>query len=140
MQKIFVVMLMVFLFAFGLCFKSSLFSFCEGEEVAIGSETVEYAGGNLGFLCENVFGDHVTYEQDGEVVGECVFIKKSALEKVASKIGLVVLKKYEVADRVVIEGMSPLLKFSIEGRQSNVQICIDGDIVQIASPIIYGSF
>lgn len=140
MKKIFAVLLIMFLFAFGLCFKNSLFSFCEEEVISINSGSVEYAGANLGFLCEKVSEDYVTYEQNGEVVGECVFVKKSALEKIASDIGLVVLEKYEVAGRTVVEGVSALLKFSIEGRQANVQICIDGEVAQIASPIIYGSF
>ena len=54
--------------------------------------------------------------------------------------GLVVLKRYFVGKREIIEGTSPLLKYNISGVQANVQICIVDDLAQIASPIIYGSF
>lgn len=140
MKKFCFVVFFVLLLAFGICFKSSLFPFCKEDCIEPGSESVSYAGANLGFICEKVSKEYVKYENGGEIVGECVFVEKSAVEKIANKIGLVVLKKYKIGERVVVEGVSSVLKYCIEGRQANVQICINEEFAQIGSPIIYGSF
>lgn len=140
MKKFCFVLFLVLIVAFGICFKSSLFSFCKDDFIETGSESVSYAGANLGFICEKVSKEYVKYEKNGEVVGECVFVEKSAVEKIASEIGLVVLKKYKIGERVVVEGVSPVLKYYVSGRQANVQICINEEFAQIGSPIIYGSF
>lgn len=141
MKKVLFALFIVIIFAVGLCFKNPLFDCVQGaiKEISEGSETA-YAGVNLGFLCENVLKDRISYESDGEVVGECVFTDKSSLKKVASDLGLMVIKRYYIGSREIIEGYSPRVKYSICGEQSNIQICVDGENVQIGSPIIYGSF
>lgn len=141
MKKFLVVLFMVLLFAFGLSFKSPLSSIVgENAKIINGNEKVAYAGANLGFICEDVSLQKIEYKENECVVGECVFIDKSNLAKVASDLGLVVLKKYSIGERQIIEAYSPVLKYFIDGVQSNIQICIDGGNVQIGSPIIYGSF
>lgn len=140
MKKFCFVLFLILLVAFGVCFKSSLFSFCEKDFIETDSKNISYAGANLGFLCEKVSKDYVKYEKDGEIVGECVFVEKSSVEKIANEIGLVVLKKYKIGEKIVVEGVSPILKYYISGRQANVQICINEEFAQIGSPIIYGSF
>lgn len=141
MKKIFFAFLFVFLIGFCLAFPKTLSFFCENHSKEIGeNKNVQYSGANLGFLCEKVAKKCIYYEENGEIVGECVFLNRSSLNEITSKMGLVVLKDYFVGSRRVIEGVSAMLKYSISGRQANVQICIDNENVQMASPIIYGSF
>lgn len=141
MKKFVFVLLVLVLLGFCLLFPKTLSFFCKNKAKEIGSNAnVQYSGANLGFLCENVAKKCIYYEENGEIVGECVFLDLSSLNEIASKMGLVVLKEYFVGTRRVIEGVSSMVKYSISGRQSNVQICIDNQNVQMASPIIYGSF
>lgn len=141
MKKFCVFVFIVSILVFSLCFKQDLFSFCKNDAKTIGkNEKVQYSGASLGFLCENVAKNCIYYENDGEIVGECVFVAKKSLSKIASDMGLVVLKRYFVGQREIIEGVSSVLKYGISNQQANVQICIYLDMVQIASPIIYGSF
>lgn len=141
MRKFIFALLIFLVLGFSLCFKQTLTFFCKNDAKEIGEEgKVQYSGASLGFLCENVSKNCIFYEKDGEIMGECVFIAKNSLSKIANRMGLVVLKRYFVGKREIIEGTSPLLKYNISGVQANVQICIVDDLVQIASPIIYGSF
>lgn len=141
MKKFIFALLVLVLLGFCLLFPKTLSFFCKNQAKEIGvNANVQYSGANLGFLCENVAKKCIYYEENGEIVGECVFLNLSSLNEVASKMGLVVLRAYNVGTRRVIEGVSALIKYSISGRQANVQICIDDQNVQMASPIIYGSF
>lgn len=117
---------------------SSLLKESEGESLE--NVSVKYANASLGFLEEEVDGKTLKYVSNGKVVGECIFTKKSYLSKLTEKLGLMITNKYVVGNCEIIEGVSPLSKFSISGRQANIQISIKEQDVIIASPIIYGSF
>ena len=102
-----------------------------------------YAGGNLGFVLEVQNDSSSTkYMCNSVVIGECISLDggKKRLNEICDKLGVLVLDKYQVGDRYIIEGSSALLKYFIEGRQSNVQIAVEGDRITIGSPIIYGSY
>lgn len=117
---------------------SSLLKESEGESLE--NVSVKYANASLGFLEEEVDGKTLKFVSNGKVVGECIFTKKSYLSKLTEKLGLMITNKYVVGNCEIIEGVSPLSKFSISGRQANIQISIKEQEVIIASPIIYGSF
>lgn len=141
MKKFIFAVFIILIVGFCLAFPKNLCFFCKQESNEIGkTSNVQYSGADLGFLSEKVAEKCIYYEEDGEIIGECVFLSLSSFREVANKIGLVVLKEYYVGSRKVIEGVSAMIKFAIAGRQSNVQVCIDGKNVQMASPIIYGSF
>ncbi len=98
---------------------------------------------NLGFLVEKgTAGKFVNYIRNGEVVGECVWLAQDLLNlnKLCEKLALTNLKKYYVGERYIIEGSSPLLKYSIDGKSANVQIACYNQTTVVGSPIIYGSY
>ena len=105
---------------------------------------VVYAENNLGFVLEQkTKGNTVNYVKGKSIVGECVWIKggKDKLNYIGDRLGLFVLDKYYVGDSLIIEGVSSLLKYKIEERRANVQICVDSrGVITVASPIIYGSY
>ena len=98
---------------------------------------------DLGFILEETLNNNYKLYKDGEkVVGECVTLNglKTNINEIASKIGFMLTNKYVVNETCVYEGVSPKLKYSISGRQANVQIAVSQGEIIIASPIIYGSF
>ncbi len=98
---------------------------------------------NLGFVCEMAdSSSHKFYLVGDEMVGECVTLNLGLvdLDRVASKLGLTITKKYTVDDNYIIEGVSPRLNYHIDGRQANVMIAVSQRGMTVASPIIYGSY
>lgn len=102
-----------------------------------------YSATDLGFVLEekNPSGA-VVYERGGEIVGECIMLsaKRFSLAKIADKLGLFVTRRYNVQGALVVEGVSNKLKYTLSGRQANVQIAARGDTITIGNPIIYGSY
>lgn len=98
---------------------------------------------DLGFLIEeNKTINFKNYKKGSQIVGECVTIDASLLNlnQICERLGINITKKYELGDRLIIEGYSPLLNYYIEGRQENVQLCLNDEELTIATPIIYGSY
>ena len=69
-----------------------------------------------------------------------VFGGKQKMNELAQKMGLVILNKYEIENKSVVEGVSTLLSYRIKGRRANVQMVADGEKIVIGTPIIYGSY
>lgn len=136
MKRFLIVVLTMFVFSLAIAVSGiSLASLSSGEA---------YKGRtDLGFLFEeNQTRDFKLYKKGDMVVGECVTIsaKLSDLNKICEKLGVSVIQRYEVENRLVIEGISPLLNYFIEGRESNVQLSYENNQLVIGTPIIYGSY
>lgn len=142
MKKFLLLSFVLILFGFGIFWGSGTLSslLYKNQSETLENVFVKYANSSLGFLDEEIDGKTLKYVSNGKVVGECVFTKKIYLNKLSEKLGLMITKKYKLCESEVIEGVSSLSKFSISGRQANIQISIKGEDVIIASPIIYGSF
>ena len=98
---------------------------------------------DLGFVKEEYFGtNYKQYKSEDKVVGESVQIKGNNLKlnKLCDELGVVVLKKYFVNDKLIIEGVSSMFKYRNENSQANIQICLENDIITVGLPIIYGSY
>ncbi len=98
---------------------------------------------DLGFVKEVYFGtNYKQYKSEDKVVGESVQIKGNNLKlnKLCDELGVVVLKKYFVNDKLIIEGVSSMFKYRNENSQANIQICLENDIITVGLPIIYGSY
>lgn len=98
---------------------------------------------DLGFAVENCeYENAKTYTINDEVVGQVVYLKgdESTLNQIAKKLGLFVTKKYYVGQILMVEGVSSLLRFKIDGKQENVQIAFSDEKITIGSPIIYGAY
>ena len=105
-------------------------------------ETMEKTN-DLGFVLENCYEEkYKKYSIEGEVVGECVILNvdKKELNKIGDKLGLIVLDRYEVEGKQIIEGFSAKLPYKIKDRRANVQIAIEEEQIVVATPIIYGSY
>jgi len=123
---------------------SKLFD-CEGIDAEVNKdfENITNSSLNLGFVLEEFSCDNVkTYKQDGVVVGECVCLKGNIedLNNICDKLGLIIVKKYNVGNINMIEGVSSRVKYFIDGRRENIQIAIEENNIMIGSPIIYGSY
>ena len=80
MKKFIFALLVLVLLGFCLLFSKTLSFFCKNQAKEIGvNANVQYSGANLGFLCENVAKKCIYYEENGEIVGECVFLNLSSL-------------------------------------------------------------
>jgi len=62
------------------------------------------------------------------------------LNNICDKLGLIIVKKYNVGNINMIEGVSSRVKYFIDGRRENIQIAIEENNIMIGSPIIYGSY
>jgi len=144
MKRVLPILLIIGVVAMGIVFRTdALSSLLKDESLPISSPSsfgVEYSSTNLGFMLEEISGSAINYKQNGEIVGECIFIHPDDLALACEKLGLVITNRYSVGDRDIIEGVSPVTKFSLPVRQANIQICKMADKVTIASPIIYGSY
>ncbi|MBR2909929.1 MAG: hypothetical protein IKC11_06290 [Clostridia bacterium] len=115
----------------------------ETNKIKASKSEITYAESDLGFVVENFEAKNLLkYTSKGEVVGEClmVFGGKQKMNELAQKMGLVILNKYEVENKSVVEGVSTLLSYRIKGRRANVQMVADGEKIVIGTPIIYGSY
>lgn len=113
------------------------------KQTGIASDNV-YASLDLGFVVEetSLITNFKNYLQDGVVVGECISVKGDIndINRICDKLGLNILKKYKVGDILMIEGVSPRIKYFLDDRQSNIQIAVNKNDITIGSPIIYGSY
>ena len=109
----------------------------EGKEIV-------YAETNLGFVLEreNNISNSLKYLQNGQVIGECIWIvgKKNKLNKICEKLGMVITNTYCVGERQMLEGYSALLSYQLKGTNKNIQIAITDEKIVVGSPIIYGSY
>ena len=129
------------------CSSKSLSNFIEGEYEKLsqkaGALEVVYASYDLGFVLEETnFNNSISYKKGNLIVGECVYINggKEKLNYIADKLGLTITNKYSTYNKTLIEGVSPILKYYISGRQENVQIALSENVIVVGSPIIYGSY
>lgn len=111
------------------------------DSLGVQSQTQEAEVQDLGMLFEvSDSASHKLYKEGDAVIGECVKLDLGLgdLNRVCNQLGLNILNKYEVGENYIVEGVSPRLKYSIAGRQANVQIAVSERGMTIASPIIYG--
>ncbi len=102
-----------------------------------------YFSTDLGFVVEDQrVNNFVEYKLGEKVVGECIFIEKDleALNRIVEKLGLNISERYIVGETLMIEGVSPRLKYVNSSSKNNVQIAIRESDIVVASPIIYGSY
>ena len=115
-----------------------------GEIQCFETKEITYAESNLGFVVEQRqnIKNALCYISGGEVVGECVFVNggKQKLNLLMERLGIVITNKYMVDNKHVVEGVSSLLGYKIDGRRANVQMVADGQKIIVGSPIIYGSY
>lgn len=107
------------------------------------SGDIVYASNDLGYILEqNSYKNCINYIKGNSVVGECVLLScgEEKINYICDKLGLLIFKTYKVEKKLMIEGFSAKLRYGINGKRENVQICVDGGETIIASPIIYGSF
>ena len=148
MKQFFIVFGAVFVLIISLLFSNlSLECLLKNEiiqsSVYGGVGEVVYAAGDLGFVLEQNTGQNsLIYKKNNNIVGECVWIKagQEKLNYICNKLGLTILKKYFVGERLLIEGRSSLLKYKLNGTNQNVQICSYNNLITIGSPIIYGNY
>ena len=95
--------------------------------------------GNYDTLESRVSSTGVDYVNLGNGVIE---IDANNYDDFINELDVDIISKFEVSDRVIIEGYSPRIKdyLVINGFKVNVQISISDDSVIIGSPLINGSF
>ena len=108
-----------------------------------GVKEVLMASGDLGFIFEKQENARcISYIKENKIVGQCVLIEvnKDKINYVCSVLGLTIHKKYSLGNRLIIEGSSALLDYSMKGTNQNVQICYKKGLITVGSPIIYGNY
>lgn len=113
------------------------------EEIFVEYKEITYAESNLGFVVEEKLGsNYLKYVSKGKVVGECLFFNagKHNANYLAEKLGLMITSSYFVDGKQIVEGVSTLLKYKIDGKKANVQMAISDEQIIIGTPIIYGSY
>ena len=138
MKKFIIVLIFIICFAFAaiLSNKSIIYDF-----KLVVPENVPIQTTNLGDVFEEKYDNQIVYKSNKEIIGECIIFKNRCdLNKICEKLGIVVDKKYNSANVRVIDGYSPLLKYSIKGYKNNVQIAISDGKIIIANPIIFGGY
>ena len=82
------------------------------------------------------------YTLDGNVVGECVTLDSDdeSVFDIIEKLGLMVISRYNIEDFCIIEGYSAKVPYSLDNRQSNIQIAVKSSEIVIGSPLILGSY
>lgn len=97
-----------------------------------------------------IFGNYDTLESHASSTGVdyvnlgngVIEINSNSYDDFINELEINIISKFEVSDRVIMEGYSPRFKdyLVINGFKVNVQISISDDSVIIGSPLINGSF
>ena len=139
MRKFIVVFLTILIFIVALVVSNDTFSL--KELFAKNVSNVNNQSIDFGFLSQMYDGKVLTYSMDGKIVGQGIEISGiENLNKICDLIGLKVNQRYMVDNIEMIEGFSAVSPYTLPESNNNIQISISGDVVTVASPIIYGSY